>query len=131
MENTMKRTVIESLALVVGAIQNCKKSNNTEWEQNHTEKLEQVVSEYLPHGSGLDGIVEVDIDKSSENKVVINIEYHHMDENGFYSGWTNHSIICTPSFIHGVDIRVTGVNKNDIKSYLEERFAEHLQRELN
>jgi hypothetical protein len=126
----MKRTVIESLAFTIGAIKNCQKAGNTEWEQSHTEKLESLVSEYLPHGSGLDGIVEVDIDKSSENKVVINIEYHHMDEYGGYDGWTNHSLICTPSFIHGVDIRVTGKDRNDIKCYLEQIFHEHLSKEV-
>jgi hypothetical protein len=126
----MRRTVIEVIAMVVSAIKNCQKTGNTEWEQSHTKKLKSLVSEYLPHGSGLDGIVEVDIEKSSENKVVINIEYHHMDEMGGYDGWTNHSLTCTPSFIHGVDIRITGKDRNQLKEYLVDLFSEHLLKEV-
>lgn len=126
----MKRTVIEAVAMVISAIKNCQKTHNTEWEQSHTEKLESLVSEYLPHGSGLDGIVEVDIEKSTENKIIINVEYHHMDQMGGYDGWTNHSLICTPSFIHGVDIRVTGKDRNQIKEYLVDLFSEHLLKEV-
>jgi hypothetical protein len=51
-----------------------------------------------------------------------------MDKTGMYDGWTNHSLIVKPSF-DGLNIRVTGRNKNYIKEYLADLFYEALTQE--
>ena len=84
--------------------------------------IEKFVKEYLPSGSGLDGRIGIDYARSNDNRIVIDVEYHHMNEVGMYDGWTNHSIVITPHLIHNIDIRITGKNRNDIKDYLHQTF---------
>jgi hypothetical protein len=79
------------------------------------------LSELLPHGSGIDGENKVDLEKSHAEKLVIHTEYHHMKESGFYDGWTEHTVTVTPSF-SGINLRISGQNRNDIKDYLSETF---------
>ena len=79
------------------------------------------IMEAAPHGSGFDAGTELD-DKSTPKKLIFNTSYHHMDEAGYYIGWTDHQVIITPSFV-GMDIKVTGKNYNDIKDYIEDVFC--------
>lgn len=44
------------------------------------------------------------------------------NENGMYDGWTQHSIIVRPSFVHGLDITITGKDRNQIKEYLHDVY---------
>lgn len=81
-------------------------------------------SENLPSGSGLDRGVKLSIEESRPEKLVFVAPFHHMDENGYYDGWTDHKIIVTPSLMWGHSIRITGQNKNQIKDYLSDLFAE-------
>jgi hypothetical protein len=91
--------------------------------------VEKFVKEYLPSGSGLDGHIGIDYARSNDNRIVIDVEYHHMNEYGMYDGWTNHSIIIKPHFVWGFDLRVTGKDRNDIKEYLANLFTEALHEE--
>ncbi len=84
-----------------------------------------LVSEYLPHGSGIDGKIAVDLTKSNEKKIVIDFEYHCMDGNGYYCGWRNYTVIVTPSFT-GIEIRITGRDFNDVKEYFYQIFEASL-----
>jgi len=82
-------------------------------------RLEHYVN-MLPSGSGIDcGSKIVDASKS---KIVIQADYHHMDEHGCYCGWSHHTIVVTPSLIDGFEIKVTGRNRNEIKDYLAETY---------
>ena len=45
-----------------------------------------------------------------------------MSETGFYDGWTEHKVIVTPSFA-GIDLRITGRNRNDIKDHIHDCFS--------
>ena len=78
--------------------------------------------ENLPSGSGLDSGVRIDLDRSKPNKIVFHTEFHHLNENGYYDGWTNHSIIVVPEFGGEFDIKITGKNRNQIKDYLYDLF---------
>lgn len=44
------------------------------------------LAETLPHGSGIDGNWSVHV--RGNGSVVVGGEYHHMNENGFYDGWS-------------------------------------------
>lgn len=111
-----------------------KIAHNLEWIENlkgdeQKEKtykpvaIERIMSECvdLPHGSGLDNGVSIDLNRSKSDKIVFNTEFHHMNENGYYDGWTSHSLIVTPKF-GGYDLRITGKNRNGIKEYLYDLF---------
>lgn len=66
-------------------------------------------------------IEPIDRDKTTGSKIVLTMSYHHMDEGGYYDGWTDHTITITPSF-DGIDIAIGGRNRNDIKDYLHEVY---------
>ena len=115
--------IYQKIAQLVSSAQHC----NEEWANKAVEELEELVLEYLPHGSGFDSGCEVDVDASKSNRVIIHTSFHHMSEYGFYTGWTEHDVIVTPSMTSGFDIRVTGRNtRDDIKSYIAETFDDCL-----
>jgi len=112
----------EYIASKVSAIRNCQKSGNQEWEWKHRETLEKIERNLLPSGSGFDSGSVIDMETSKPEKIVINTSFHHMTETGYYSGWTDHSVIITPSLQFGFNLRVTGRNRNEIKDYIAETF---------
>lgn len=78
------------------------------------------IMDCLPSGSGFDSGTEL---VSADNtKIVFETGFHHMNENGFYTGWTNHLVYVKPSFIGEYDIRITGRNVNGIKEYIADVF---------
>jgi len=83
----------------------------------------EAYSQLLPHGSGFDGECYIDVDKSKENRIVIFFEYHHLNGNGYYDGWTEHKLILTPDFRYGFKMRITGPNKNQVKDYFYDMFG--------
>lgn len=83
-------------------------------------KLERLIDN-LPSGSGFNSGCKLD-DSSKPDRLVISADFHHMDENGSYDGWTTHQVIVTPSLAYGYNLRVTGRNRNDIKSYIADVF---------
>lgn len=123
----MAQTLIGKIASIAQAYRNCIASNN-DYAEKHLETLGDLVKR-LPSGSGIDNGSIISLDKSNDSKVVIVTAFHHMDENGFYDGWTEHNIIITPAFT-GINMRITGANKNDIKSYLVDLFSDALLAEV-
>ena len=117
------------IASLLEAIKNCSEVNNTEWEAKHTAKLYELVSEYMPSGSGFDAGTQIDKDESNASKITFDTSFHHMDEHGGYTNWTCHKVIITPSF-HGIDVRVTGRDKNQIKEYIAETFYTALTHDI-
>jgi hypothetical protein len=79
----------------------------------------------LPRGSGFDSGSEFLPEDSKRNRLVFKTSFHHMNDSGMYDGWTEHNVIVTPTF-GGFDIRVTGVNRNEIKEYIADMFQECL-----
>ena len=123
--------LITSLARKFGAYKNCEESENTEWRRRHTETIVELVDKYLPHGSGFDSGTTFEFPASKPNRLVFTTSYHHMDDFGGYCGWTYHNIIVTPDLQSGFNLRVTGLNKRDIKDYIAETFYECLSREID
>jgi len=74
----------------------------------------------LPHGSGID--TDLDLSNSTPQRLVIMFGFHHMNDNGMYDGWTNHSVIVTPCLQNGFSLRITGKDRNGIKDYLADLF---------
>lgn len=109
------------------AIDSCRKTNNTLWQERHEEKLAKL-AKTLPSGSGIDN--GTTIEQITENKIVLSFGFHHMDENGFYNGWTQHRCTVKPSLVNGIDLSITGPNKNDIKDYLYEVYFHTLTNEV-
>ena len=125
----MKTKVIARVYRLIQAKNSCIISKNFEWVEKHKNVLSEIAEKYLPHGSGINSGCKIDLQKSNENKIVITFGFHHMDKNGFYCGWTSHKLICRPSF-DGIDLKITGRDKNGIKEYLYEIFDYSLNNEI-
>lgn len=80
--------------------------------------------EKLPSGSGLDDGIRLNYELSKPERLVFYFSFHHMDENGYYDGWTAHQIIITPSLQRQFNTRITGRDRNQIKEYLYDLFSE-------
>lgn len=128
MTRTPKKLFAE-FASTLSAIDNCRKNGNNEWLERHETSLAKLES-FLPRGSGIDTGTTIDRDRSKPEKLVFAFSFHHMDENGYYHGWTDHTLIVTPSLQFGYALRITGRNRNDIQDYLYETFGYALDSEV-
>ena len=98
------------------AIENCARSGNP-WLANHEAALTTLMDS-APSGSGIDCGVSLLRDECKCERLVFSCDFHHMNEHGYYDGWTHHKAIVTPSLFGRISIRITGRNRNDIKEYL-------------
>ena len=75
--------------------------NPTEWKylDSKNKQLDELIDKYLPSGSGFDGKIELD-EKSTDEKIILHVEYHHMNDNGFYDGWSTFKVIITASMAY-------------------------------
>jgi len=114
--------VYQALATALQAERNCQKSGNVEWQAKHWHRIECLVDD-LPRGSGFDSGHTLDGKRSTPDRLVLSTEFHHMNEHGMYSGWTQHDVIVTPSLVNEFNLRITGRNRNGIKDYIAEIFS--------
>lgn len=111
------------LARAIGARLRCIASGNVEWRDRHEERALAVIKDHFPSGGGFDNGTRLDLDKSTAERLVLATDFHHMNEHGFYDGWTSHEIIVTGSLESGFDMRVTGRDRREIKDYIGECFS--------
>lgn len=121
------KTVISALSGRIQAYLNCITLKNLEWKEKHLDAIMDF-EKLLPSGSGFDAGTKIVLSECKPDRVVLSTQFHHMNDGGYYDGWTEHRIIVTPSFT-GTNIKVTGINRNDIKDYIAEIFSEILERE--
>ena len=120
--------IYQKIDQVLQAIENCKHSNNQEWLNKHFDSISIIEKQLLPYGSGFDSGTTIKTLPYAGKAISFETSFHHMDENGYYDGWTEHTITITPSF-QGFDIKVSGKNKNDIKNYILDTFNNVLDSE--
>ena len=123
----MKLPLYRLIARAGVAADNCAKHGNTEWQQVWEELLEKC-EELLPSGSGFDA--GTTIEYASSSKIVLQTSFHHMDEHGYYDGWTEHVITVIPDLVNGFDLRISGRNKNNVKEYIADVFFDVLRQEV-
>jgi len=114
------RTLVSILASAIQAQSNCRTSGNP-YADIWQDRLDYIENNLLPSGSGIDNGTHIVTDECKPDKLVFSCGFHHMNENGFYDGWTEHKISVRPAF-DGIDISVSGRNRNDIKDYLGDVF---------
>jgi hypothetical protein len=112
----------QKIASALDARIRSEQNNNTEWYEKHTDIIENILKNDFPHGSGFDMGTKLVYEKSTPNKLVFQADFHHMDEHGYYDGWSEHEVIVTPSLVFGFDVKVTGRNKRNIKEYISDTF---------
>ncbi len=127
----MNSKLYSTLASLVQARINCDNATprNDEWFDKHTDRIEELVKEHMPSGSGFDSGTKLDLDLSEPNKLVFLTSFHHMAESGMYDGWTEHTVIVTPDLAFGFRLKITGRDRNQIKEYIRELFQNDLNAE--
>jgi len=93
------------------------------WRDKLTEELERIERELLPSGSGFDSGTTIDVGRSRKDRIFLSTGFHHMNDAGYYDGWSYHDVIVTPSLQWGFDIRITGRDRNGIKEYIGDTFS--------
>lgn len=119
------------LAQSLAARENCAKSGNVEWFDRHAETIQQLIENHMPSGSGFDNGPGFDWEASNPNKLVFHTSFHHMDDDGMYDGWTDHTVTIVPSLAYGFEIRVSGRDRNKIKDYIAECFNSALEQMID
>lgn len=119
----MAKRLYQTIASKLVAIENCRKSDTlNDWEAHHACAIATLVKEHMPSGSGFDCGTKFDFESSRPNRLIFATSFHHMDENGSYDGWSDHTVIVTPDLASGFDLRITGRDKRMIKSYIADTF---------
>jgi hypothetical protein len=124
----MVRYLYSELAAAIEARRNCADRNNQEWLVKWTQRIQQL-EQLLPSGSGIDCGTIIDLEQSHAEKLVMRADFHHV-YGGMYDGWTGHIITVTPSF-RGINLRISGRNRNDIKEYLYDTYDYALKQEVS
>lgn len=121
------------LASTIDARRTCFARNTADsdvWMERHTYAIGQLATECLPSGAGVDSGTTVDLELSHGERIVLHTAFHHMDDGGGYDGWTEHIVTVTASLIHGITLKISGPNRNDIKDYLYDVFSNALRRQV-
>ena len=118
------------IASALAAKANCERHDNGTWLEIWDEVIRQI-SDSAPKGSGFDCGSEILILKSDQSTLRFYTQYHHMDDNGFYCGWSSHHINVKPAFIGGFDMVVHGQDRNQIKDYIAEVFHHWLSEPID
>ena len=102
-------------------------TQNDEWAPKSRDKANDLAEHFLPHGCGFDAGTHVDWKRSKVNRIVLYTHFHHINDGGFYDGWTEHSVVVTPSLVYGFETRITGRDRNEIKNYIGEEMELRLR----
>ena len=102
------------------------------FKENALDALAYLEETFLPSGSGFDNGTHIITEgvKKGDEKIRIQANYHHMNDTGYYTGWTEHFVTVTPSLDGLLNISVSGRGKDGIKEYILLVFHEVLNREL-
>jgi hypothetical protein len=120
----------QQIASSLQAIENCRKSGNEEWLRKHRDTIAVLVKDRMPRGSGFDSGTAFDFNSSNPEKLVFLTLYHHMNDDGYYDGWTDHAVTVRPSLAFGFDLTISGRDRRDIKEYIAEVFDGTLRLEI-
>lgn len=107
------------------------RSDNPIFEEKGEETIRQIMDSFAPSGSGFDSGISLDLERSKVDRLVFSADFHHMDDNGYYCGWSHHTVVVTPTLLWDTPVlRVTGRDKRQIKEYIGDVFHEFLNEKL-
>lgn len=126
----MTTPLYRELASLIDAAMRCARpdanSSQREWGPRHRARADALVREYLPSGSGFDNGTKLNHEQSHGNCLIFVSDFHKIDENGFYCGWTGpFPVIVRPDLQSGISVEVRGLDKRDedaLGDYIHETF---------
>lgn len=119
------KTIATRLSELKQQINNCIDSGNLTWQYRAEAELNEMLKE-APSGSGFDAGTLLEL--ATDNTLIFQTSFHHMNDHGMYEGWTHHHVVVKATF-GGFDLRITGKNKREIKEYIGEVFYTWLSKE--
>jgi hypothetical protein len=122
----MKR--YQAMSSTLAAIKNCSRYGSETWMNKHEIRLDDLMRD-APSGGGIDRGTKIAGSSTSE-KLVFELGFHHMNLDGYYTEWTEHTVIVKGSLLSGTDLRITGRDRNEIKDYLYEVYECWLEEEV-
>jgi hypothetical protein len=127
-----REPLYQRLASLVIQHRNCIKTDNTEWKDRSEDEILKLVKRYMPSGSGFDCGTKIFLSQEAPatDRLVFETSFHHMNENGFYDGWTEHTVTVHPSLAFKIEIKISGRNRNEIKDLIHESFDCALRTEI-
>lgn len=96
------------------------------WASAHENRIKDLCREFMPSGAGFDKGTALDLADSKPDRLVFRTAFHHMDDNGYYDGWTEHAVLVTPSLIFGFTLYVKGPDKRQIKDLIHDAMHQAL-----
>ena len=124
------KTLLNEIASACDAMRRCDQQENNSFSIVWRDFLDHIEKDLLPSGSGIDSGTTIDRERSGLDRVVFHTSFHHMNEHGYYDGWTFHRVTFETLFGIRWDITVSGRDRNGIKDYLAEVFASCLDSEV-
>lgn len=117
------RPLFRLIASTLQARNNCLARNpSRDMANQHENTIDHLCKDFMPSGSGIDCGTSFNWEESTPARLVFTTAFHHMNDGGYYDGWTEHKVIVTPSLTSAFDLKVTGRDRNEIKDYLAEEF---------
>lgn len=116
----MNRPLYTVIAETISAMEACKPGS--EWYVKHSQLLADIERDLLPSGSGFDRGTKIIEEswKGFTGGFQLHTSFHHMNDHGYYIGWSDHTVVIKPCLLSGIDCRVTGRNMRDIKDHIGE-----------
>lgn len=122
----MRQPLCQTIASLVDARKRCDTVHNRERFDRHTATLEQIAQDLLPSGSGIYNGTQIDLDRSTGEKLVFTTAYHSRDDAGYSCKWINGiTVTVKPSLMFGIDVAVRGSfgAQWDIKEMMLDLFS--------
>lgn len=120
------KTLAAWIAETADWAERAQNNEHAQWGDIAQDRLAQLV-DLLPSGSGIDSGTK--LESADASKIVLSAGFHHMNDGGYYDGWTHHKITIRPRF-DGIDVTISGRNRNDIKEYLHQTYHHALSAQV-
>ena len=120
----MARYLYSDIAHTIATVKRLDDTASTEQHETTLSMWEEWLNsleQLLPSGSGIDNGTTIDRERSHAEKIVLHFGFHHMNDGGYYDGWTEHTATITPSF-DGINMRISGRDRNQVKEYLYQTY---------
>lgn len=101
------------------------------WIDTYEDGIDYIMQNVFPYGSGIDNGCTFNYDKSYNNRIVINSGYHCMNENGYYDGWIDFTVVLTPDLELDYSLKIVGKfgKYGHVKDYLYQIFHDSFDHE--
>ena len=121
--------VYQVIASTLDAKKRCAEKGNTGRHERHSERIAEIMQS-APSGSGFNNGTKLLEDESNINKLVFETGFHHMNDDGYYTKWTDHKVVVRPQLVFGLNLEISGKDYNLIKEYIYDVFYSWLEEEV-